>query len=172
MGSGRCASDECGSSSNRGKAPRRNCLARMAATSTNKKRLRIGSAFGRGSRGASGSATCSTTSTVSMDKETSTRARGPAQECDLPASRRDQGRSTASPSAPVPWSAFRFGLGLLAGARPFRKALSAFFGLHRIEKRSGRLASGHRRLALFEKVLHRGFCDFAHGVTREGVEHS
>ena len=68
--------------------------------------------------------------------------------------------------------AFRFGPGLLAGARPFRKALSAFFGLHRIEKRSGRLASGHRRLALFEKVLHRGFCDFAHGVTREGVEHS
>ena len=40
----------------RGSAPRRSCLARIAATSTKRKRLSIGGAFGRGAGGASSSA--------------------------------------------------------------------------------------------------------------------
>src|SRR5262245_52740863 len=53
-GCARCARSAWSSSvsSSLGRAPRRSCLARMAATSTNRKRLSIGAAFGRGAAGA------------------------------------------------------------------------------------------------------------------------
>src|SRR5262245_6847804 len=63
------------SASRRGSAPRRSCLARMAAMSTNRNRLSIGGAFGRGAGGASDSVTDPIASLVSIRTETTSNRR-------------------------------------------------------------------------------------------------